>query len=77
MSEPNPLLSEIEAFLGHPKVDMTETAFGIAALNDGKFVPTLRAGRRVWPETQERVRNFIAGERARLGIKAVKTGRAA
>jgi hypothetical protein len=63
----NPLLQEIEAFLEREDVRITETAFGIAALNDGKFVSELRGGRRVWPDTAERVRAFITAELEKLG----------
>lgn len=56
----NPLLQEIEAFLSRDDVRITETAFGIAALNDGKFISELRhKDRRVWPETAEKVRAFM------------------
>jgi hypothetical protein len=51
------LLREIEAFLGDAR--MAESTFGRKAVNDGKFVSRLRAGRRCWPETAERVRKFI------------------
>lgn len=53
----NPLLQEIETFLGRDDVRVTETGFGVAVMNDGKFIPDLRDGRRVWPETAEKVRN--------------------
>lgn len=56
MSEPNPLISEIEAFLKTPGVHMTETGFGKAVMNDGKFVAELRKGRKIWPETEQKAR---------------------
>lgn len=52
------LLQEIDAFL--ERKDMSPSAFGKAALNDPPFVSQLREGRRVWPETEERVRSFMA-----------------
>lgn len=55
------LLSEIEPFL--KRAGMTPTAFGREALGDPSFVPDLRNGRRVWPETEEKVRNFIASRK--------------
>jgi len=58
MSEPN-LLSEIEKFLARDDVSMTPTEFGVAVLNDGKLIPTLRNGRRVWPETAQKIRAFM------------------
>lgn len=38
---------------------MTPTQFSVRATRDRHFVRTLRMGRRVWPETAERVRSFI------------------
>ncbi len=52
------LISEIERFL--KRTGMAETTFGRKAVNDGKFVPRLRAGRRCWPETIAKARAFIA-----------------
>jgi len=52
------LRDDIEAFLDTHK--MVPTAFGDAALNDRHFVRQLRAGRRVWPETEAKVRRFMA-----------------
>lgn len=51
------LLDEIDAFL--LGVKMSETTFGRKAVNDGKFVPRLRAGKRCWPETEEKAREFM------------------
>jgi len=59
MSEP--LLSEIDRFLAREDVKMSETTFGRLAVNDGKFVPEIRRGRRVWPETAAKAREFIQG----------------
>lgn len=66
MTTPNPLIAEIEKFLRTRGVNMSETAFGLAAMNDGKFLATLRDGRRVWPDTAEKVRAFMADELASL-----------
>jgi len=55
------LLADIDAFLA--RHEMAPSTFG-AALNDRHFVRQLRAGRRVWPETEARVRNFMAGKDA-------------
>ncbi len=53
------LLTDIEAFCeAH---DMKPTRFGELALNDKPFVSQLKEkGRRVWPETEEKVRKFMA-----------------
>lgn len=52
-----PLLNDIQAFLSAS--DMPPTRFGELALNDKGFVIRLRKGRRVWPETEEKVRAFM------------------
>jgi len=52
------LLAEIDAFqVAHPEVK--DSAIG-HAVNDGKFVGRLRGGGRVFPETAERVRAWMA-----------------
>jgi hypothetical protein len=51
------LLGDIEAFLGTH--EMSPTMFGQQALGDRHFVKQLRKGRRVWPETESKVRNFM------------------
>lgn len=40
--------------------DMAPTRFGLLALNDKAFVAQLGNGRRVWPETEAKVRRFMA-----------------
>jgi hypothetical protein len=53
------LLADIETFLvDHPEV--SPTALGDNALGDRHFVRQLRSGRRVWPETEAKVRAFMA-----------------
>ena len=42
------------------RVGMAESTFGRRAVNDGKFVPRLRGGARITPETLERIREFMA-----------------
>jgi len=53
------LLDDIEAFLATHE-DISATALGDRALGDRHFVRQLRLGRRVWPETEEKVRAFMA-----------------
>ncbi len=53
------LLTDIEAFLAEQ--GLAPTRFGDAALGDRHFVRQLRDGRRVWPETEKKVRDFMAG----------------
>lgn len=52
------LLAEIDAFV--TKVRVSESAIGLIALNDQQFVRRLRGGRRCWPETARKVRDFMA-----------------
>lgn len=55
------LLSEIDRFLRAEGIG--EHRFGILAANNGRLVERLRDGRRVWPETADRVRSFMAERR--------------
>jgi hypothetical protein len=57
------LLDDIEAFLER-NPDVSPTRFGDEALSDRHLVRQLRAGRRVWPETEAKVRGFMARYRA-------------
>lgn len=53
-----PLINAIEAFVeAH---DMPAATFGRLAMRDPHFVRDVRNGRRVWPETDAKVRAFIA-----------------
>lgn len=52
------LIHDIEAFC--KRQDMSPWQFGLLALNDKPFVKQVKDGRRVWPETEEKVRQFIA-----------------
>lgn len=57
------LLAEIEAFLRDH--DMAESTFGREALGDWKLIDDLRGKnrtrpRRLWPETEAKVRDFMA-----------------
>jgi len=51
------LLDDIEAFLATHS--MKPTNFG-AALGDRHLVRQMRAGRRLWPETEDKVRRYMA-----------------
>ena len=58
----NSLLAEIEAFL--ETHDLAAWRFGTDALGDKHFVKQLRRGRRCWPETEQRVRLYMATYKA-------------
>jgi hypothetical protein len=57
MSTTSSLLDEIEKFISANH--LSATAFGIAVMNDSKFVRHLREGRDVRLSTQEKVRAFM------------------
>lgn len=52
------LLTDIEAFM--ETHGLSRTSFGVQALGDRHFVKQLRNGRRTWPETEAKVRQFMA-----------------
>lgn len=52
------LVSDIRAFCAAH--EMAPTRFGELALNDKPFVAQLENGRRLWPETEAKVREFMA-----------------
>jgi hypothetical protein len=60
----HPLLTDIDAFLRVHK--LSDSAFGRHALNDWKLIRQLRAGRRLWPDTEGRVRGFMASYQPRV-----------
>lgn len=51
------LLDDIEAFLDAHSISPTK--FGDDAMADRHFVRQLRNGRRVWPETEARARQYM------------------
>lgn len=77
------LLSDIETFLAEH--NLAPSTFGAAALGDRHFVRQLRNGRRVWPPTEEKVRQYmqeyLPGSLPSSGkdqdVTAVQQGRAA
>ena len=58
MKTEQPLVRAVEAFLD--RTSMSPVTFGREAMNDPHFVRDLRKGRRVWPETDEKVRSFMS-----------------
>lgn len=51
------LLSDIRAFCKDHEI--SPSRFGELAMGDKPFVHQLEAGRRVWPETEAKVRRFM------------------
>jgi hypothetical protein len=69
----NELITDIEAFCH--ELGMNPSTFGRKAVNDGKLFTRLKGrGGRVWPETERRIRDFMAEQRA---IRRLSEGRAA
>jgi len=68
------LLADIAAFLRD--VEMAETTFGRHAVNDGKFVSRLRAGADITIATHDRVRAYMAAERAKAAASEAATAAA-
>lgn len=54
----SPLLRDIQAFLR--KTKMGPAYFGKRAAENSELVKRLEAGGRVWPETEARIRAFMA-----------------
>jgi tRNA-dihydrouridine synthase len=52
------LVATIDRFLA--SAGMSEITLGRKALGDPHFVRQLRNGRRLWPETEAKVRRFMA-----------------
>lgn len=63
-----PLLDEIDTFVRVNQ--LSESAFGRLAINDWKLLRQLRAGRRLWPDTEGRVRSFMAAYQPSVLAKA-------
>lgn len=55
------LLTEIEAFMSD--YGLSAYRFGILAAKNGRLVDRLRAGRRIWPETEVEIRAFMMSKR--------------
>lgn len=51
------LLELIEAFCS--KHELSDSQFGVQAVNDKNLIRDLRTGRRLWPETEDKVRGFM------------------
>ena len=57
------LLTDIHNFVS--ETGMSEDALGRRAINDGRLVPDLRTGRSIGIDTMDRLKNYMAAERAR------------
>ena len=57
----SPLLSEIDQFLA--EFPMGVSYFGKVSTGNSEVVQRLREGRRVWPETEQKMRDFMRRRR--------------
>jgi hypothetical protein len=62
------LLTEIDSFC--QRHGLAPTKFGLLALNDKAFVAQIKNGRRVWPETEAKIRKFMSEYAARQSSAA-------
>lgn len=59
----NELLSELETLMA--ETGLSAHRVGILCASNGRLIDRLREGGRVWPETEQGVRDAIARERQR------------
>jgi hypothetical protein len=52
------LIAAIAAF--RQQHGLSKSSFGLLALNDKALVSQIENGRRVWPETEQKIRSFMA-----------------
>jgi hypothetical protein len=64
-----PLLDDIKLFCETHAISIWQ--FGELAMNDKSFVKNIEAGRRMWPETEAKVRRFMATYRPEAPQSAV------
>jgi hypothetical protein len=57
------LLSEIERYMADAGIGPHR--FGILAASNGRLVDRLREGKRIWPETEKQVRDFMRANRSK------------
>jgi len=68
-----PILEEIDAFMAETGIGGFR--FGMLAIKNGRLVERLRSGGRIWPDTEERVREFIIAEKERRALRASERAR--
>lgn len=55
------LLTEIEEFCD--EFHLSNYTFGYKAIKNGRLIDRLKNGGRVWPDTEQRIRNFMSNYR--------------
>jgi len=58
MEQPVPLVEAVNRFIEDHS--LSPVTFGREAMNDPHFVRDINKGRRLWPETEAKVRRFMA-----------------
>lgn len=67
------LIDEIDAHLAWRAAQnhaLAETTFGLRAVDDGKLMSRLRAGRQITVDKMQRIRSWIAADRAAISGSA-------
>lgn len=72
MTAASSILAEIDAFL--TEVGMGQSYFGKAAVGNSEIVRRLRVGGRVWPETESKLRAFMASVREKRQATEAEKG---
>ncbi len=54
---PNPILAEVEAFV--ERTGISRRRVGMEALSNGDLFARLRRGGRLWPENEQRLRDYM------------------
>jgi len=57
------LLTEIDSFIA--ETGLSEHRVGVLLAANGRLLPRLRKGGRVWPDTEQKIRDALHAERAR------------
>ncbi|MPW00431.1 hypothetical protein GDY84_07620 [Bombella apis] len=57
MNNRTKFLRDVDEFLATHS--LAPTKFGLLVMNDGKFISDVKRGRRIWAETEEKVRIFM------------------
>lgn len=69
------LLQDIDAFLA--ETELSATYLGKRAVGNSELVARLRSGGRIWPETEEKLRDFMGKYREMKQAAREGTGEAA
>lgn len=71
----NPIIKDLEQFM--QDTGLSAHRAGMLLVNNGRLIERLRAGCRVWPETEAKIRAAIARETVKRGLCSPPRGGAA